>query len=68
MNINRPSATDIGYELLGLAAAFVALPRRVHDACPFRQFREHARAPLRDAFPAADHRRARHESNSHASS
>lgn len=56
MRIEWPSATNVGYEVLGLTAALVALPRRVHDACPFRQFREHARAPLRDPFPAADHR------------
>lgn len=55
MWIEWPSASDIAYEVLGLAAALVALPCRVHDACPFRQFREHARAPLRDALPSVDH-------------
>lgn len=52
VRVERRAATNVGYQMLGLALAAVTVPRRVHDACPFRQLREHALAAGRDAFRA----------------
>ncbi len=55
MRIQPPSASDLGYELLGLAAAAVAVPRRIYRSSALRQLRERALRPRRDrGAPAAE--------------